>query len=66
VVFTAGGTEGDNLAVKGIYWARRGDDPRRTRAPSWSSCRSTRSAGSARRRCAPRSPPAPAGPRWSA
>ncbi|MDT7559282.1 MAG: cysteine desulfurase [Pseudonocardiales bacterium] len=31
VVFTAGGTEGDNLAVKGIYWARRGNDPRRTR-----------------------------------
>ena len=24
VVFTAGGTESDNLAVKGIYWARRG------------------------------------------
>ena len=23
VVFTAGGTESDNLAVKGIYWARR-------------------------------------------
>ncbi|MBO0876901.1 MAG: cysteine desulfurase [Pseudonocardia sp.] len=31
VVFTAGGTEGDNLAVKGIYWARRATDPRRTR-----------------------------------
>ena len=24
VVFTAGGTESDNLAVKGLYWARRG------------------------------------------
>src|SRR4051812_27050851 len=23
VVFTAGGTESDNLAVKGIFWARR-------------------------------------------
>lgn len=31
VVFTTGGTEGDNLAVKGIYWARRAADPRRTR-----------------------------------
>src|SRR5262245_18122968 len=24
VIFTGGGTESDNLAVKGIYWARRG------------------------------------------
>lgn len=31
VIFTAGGTESDNLAVKGIYWARRDEDPRRTR-----------------------------------
>jgi cysteine desulfurase len=31
VVFTAGGTESDNLAVKGIYWARRSADRRRTR-----------------------------------
>jgi cysteine desulfurase len=31
VVFTAGGTESDNLAVKGIYWARRDSDPRRRR-----------------------------------
>ena len=31
VVFTAGGTESDNLAIKGIYWARRDDDPRRRR-----------------------------------
>ncbi|OLF18831.1 cysteine desulfurase family protein [Actinophytocola xanthii] len=29
VVFTAGGTESDNLAVKGIYWARRGARRRR-------------------------------------
>jgi cysteine desulfurase len=31
VVFTAGGTEADNLAVKGLYWARHADDPRRVR-----------------------------------
>ncbi|HEU5155629.1 MAG TPA: cysteine desulfurase family protein [Streptosporangiaceae bacterium] len=31
VVFTGGGTEADNLAVKGLYWARRAADPRRTR-----------------------------------
>ncbi|MCW2500406.1 MAG: cysteine desulfurase NifS [Frankiales bacterium] len=31
VLFTGGGTESDNLAVKGIYWARRAADPRRTR-----------------------------------
>jgi cysteine desulfurase len=30
VVFTAGGTESDNLAVKGTYWARSALDPRRT------------------------------------
>ncbi|OBI97920.1 cysteine desulfurase family protein [Mycobacterium asiaticum] len=31
VIFTAGGTESDNLAVKGIYWARRDCDPARRR-----------------------------------
>jgi cysteine desulfurase len=31
VVFTAGGTEGDNLALKGIYWARRDAAPGRAR-----------------------------------
>jgi cysteine desulfurase len=31
VVFTAGGTEADNLAVKGLFWARRAQDPRRRR-----------------------------------
>lgn len=34
VVFTAGGTESDNLAVKGIYWARRDAEPRRRRIVS--------------------------------
>jgi cysteine desulfurase len=31
VVLTSGGTESDNLAVKGIYWARRAADQRRCR-----------------------------------
>jgi len=31
VVFTAGGTESDNLAVKGLYWKRRAEDPSRRR-----------------------------------
>jgi cysteine desulfurase len=31
ILFTSGGTEADNLAVKGIYWARRGVDARRRR-----------------------------------
>lgn len=31
VIITAGGTDSDNLAVKGIYWARRDADPRRRR-----------------------------------
>src|SRR5580692_2398207 len=29
VIFTSGGTEADNLAVKGLYWARRAADPGR-------------------------------------
>ncbi|HVD27533.1 MAG TPA: aminotransferase class V-fold PLP-dependent enzyme, partial [Mycobacteriales bacterium] len=31
VLFTGGGTESDNLAVKGIYWSRREADPARRR-----------------------------------
>ncbi|MGJ6125313.1 cysteine desulfurase family protein [Mycolicibacterium sp. Y3] len=31
VIFTAGGTESDNLAIKGIYWARRAAEPQRRR-----------------------------------
>ncbi|MHC6230379.1 cysteine desulfurase family protein [Arthrobacter sp. MMS24-T111] len=31
VIFTSGGTESDNLAVKGLYWSRVAGDPRRRR-----------------------------------
>ncbi|WP_285660995.1 cysteine desulfurase family protein [Actinorhabdospora filicis] len=31
VIFTGGGTESDNLAVKGMFWGRRDADPRRRR-----------------------------------
>ncbi|OBG48394.1 cysteine desulfurase family protein [Mycobacterium sp. E735] len=31
VIFTGGGTESDNLAVKGIYWSRRDAEPRHRR-----------------------------------
>jgi len=36
VVFTSGGTESDNLAVKGLFWSRRVADPRRVRILSTS------------------------------
>lgn len=31
VVITSGGTEADNLALKGLFWRRRDEDPRRRR-----------------------------------
>jgi cysteine desulfurase len=31
VIFTGGGTESDNLAIKGLFWSRRARDPRRHR-----------------------------------
>ncbi len=31
ILFTGGGTESDNLAVKGLYWQRRSEDPARRR-----------------------------------
>src|SRR4051812_16716122 len=34
VVFTSGGTESDNLATKGIFWARHNADGRRVRVLS--------------------------------
>jgi cysteine desulfurase len=34
VIFTSGGTESDNLAVKGVYWSRRTDRRRRVVAGS--------------------------------
>lgn len=29
VIFTSGGTESDNLAIKGLYWQRKGEDSNR-------------------------------------
>ncbi|WP_028649205.1 cysteine desulfurase family protein [Nocardiopsis sp. CNT312] len=31
VVFTGGGTEADNIAIKGLYWSRNNEDPARRR-----------------------------------
>src|SRR3954465_14643452 len=52
VVFTSGGTESDNLAVKGIYWSRRAADARRGRGLA-------RAAGHPRGRDPPEGPPPP-------
>lgn len=30
IIFTSGGTESDNLAIKGLYWQRNGDDSNRS------------------------------------
>src|SRR5258708_14868694 len=34
VIFTGGGTEADNLPVKGLFWARRGAGPPRHPGPA--------------------------------
>ena len=31
IIWLSGGTEADNIAIKGLYWARNSADPRRTR-----------------------------------
>lgn len=31
IIWTSGGTEADNIAIKGLFWARHSADPRRTR-----------------------------------
>lgn len=56
VVFTSGGTEADNLAVKGLYWSRRDADPAApgsSRAPSSTTRSWTPSTGSPSTRAPP-------------
>ena len=67
VIITAGGTDSDNLAVKGIYWARRGADradgasspPPWNTTPCWTPWNGWPSTKAPRSRCCPPRPTVP-------